>query len=160
MSKLRAAVEKARDKFLFYRDQHMAKGTPDADAKAVVNQNLADEMQEALDDTPHDILALERVQDYRFGSLMKGEHYSFARGLTINPTHLPAALDAMQRDGFELVSIFGEATSDKMGFIFRMIGPNKRVDELLAANTKLVLEKRELKEKYDELKFRMDGLEK
>ena len=114
-------------------------------AKALANEELANDMQAALDDEPFDVLALEKVQDYRFGSLIKGQHYAFARGLTINPTHLPAALDAMKKDGFELVAMFGEATSDKMGFMFRMTGPDPRVQALLEANNKLVEENRELK---------------
>lgn len=92
-----------------------------------------------------DILKLEKVQDYRFGSMVKGEHFAFARGLTINPTHLPAALDAMLKDGYELVSIFGQTDAQSIGFIFKRIGPDKRVQELLEANTKLVLENRELR---------------
>lgn len=27
------------------------------------------------------------LQDHRFGELIKGEHYAYARGLTINPSH-------------------------------------------------------------------------
>lgn len=156
MSKLRAAVELARDRFMFYAKEHRAKYAPGmppllpADeaktrAKALANEELANDMQAALDDEPFDVLALEKVQDYRFGSLIKGQHYAFARGLTINPTHLPAALDAMKKDGFELVAMFGEATSDKMGFMFRMNGPDPRVQALLEANNKLVEENRELK---------------
>lgn len=171
MTKLRAAVERARDQFLFYAKSHRGKYAPgmppmtpqvrtDTEAKALTNEKLAIEMQAALDDEPFDVLALEKVQDYRFGSLVKGQHYAFARGLTINPTHLPAALDAMKQDGFELVCMFGDPQSNKMGLIFRMVGPDPRVQGLLEANTKLVLEKRELQEKYNELKWRMDGLEK
>lgn len=92
-----------------------------------------------------DILKLERVQDYRFGSMVKGEHYAFARGLTINPTHLPAALDAMENDGWSLMAVFGEATSANVGFVFRRTGTPRRVQELLEANTALVLENRRLK---------------
>lgn len=178
MSKLRAAVEKARDQFAFYEQSHRAKvtsGPPmtpqaqeDTLKKADVNKALAAEMQAALDDEPFDVLALEKVQDYRFGSLIKGKRYAFARGLTINPTHLPAALDAMAQDGFELVCAFGEATSDKMGFLFKMIDPEfnglefahgigvyaenerlrKRVDELLGANNTEVERRREAERKW------------
>lgn len=171
MSKLRAAVERARDQFFFYAKQHRDKYAPGQPPmppgmeaatreKAIVNEELAAEMQAALDDEPFDVLALEKVQDYRFGSLTKGQYYSFARGLTINPTHLPAALDAMKLDGFEFVCMFGDPTSDKMGLIFRHTGTDPRVQGLLEANTALVLKNRELQEKYNELKFRMDGLEK
>lgn len=171
MTKLRAAVERARDQFRFYAQQHRAKYQPpqppltpqaraDAEAKATTNEALADEMQAALDSAPFDVLELEKVADYRFASLVKGKHYAFARGLTINPTHLPAALDAMKEDGFEFMCMFGDPTSDKMGLIFRMVGTDPRVQGLLEANTKLVLEKRELQERYDELRYRMDSLEK
>jgi hypothetical protein len=60
-----------------------------------------------------------KLQDHRFGELIKGKHYAYARGLTINPTHLPIALDAMQDDGWELMAIFGETTSEKVGFVFK-----------------------------------------
>lgn len=59
------------------------------------------------------------MADYRFGELIKGEHYAYARGLTINPGHLPFALDAMKRDDWELMAIFGETNSEKIGFIFK-----------------------------------------
>lgn len=62
-----------------------------------------------------------KMADYRFGSLIKGEHYAYARGLTINPSHLPDALDAMYKDGWELMSIFGETDSAKIGFIFKRV---------------------------------------
>ena len=62
-----------------------------------------------------------KLADYRFGSLIKGEHFAYARGLTINPTHLPEALDAMYKDGWELMAIFGETDSEKVGFIFKKI---------------------------------------
>lgn len=164
---LRAAVEKAKAQFLFYAQQHRAKYGPGmppmlpADEaktreKALVNEELAAEMQQALDAEPFDVLALEKVQDYRFGTLTKGTHYSFARGLTINPTHLPAALDAMLNDGFELVCMFGDPQSDKMGLIFRHIGPDPRVQGLLEANTALVLKNRELKSGMQEFVDRVD----
>jgi hypothetical protein len=71
-----------------------------------------------------DILKLEKVQDYRFGSMVKGKHYAFARGLTINPTHLPAALDAMENDGWTLMAVFGETNSENVGFVFRRVSPS------------------------------------
>lgn len=98
---------------------------------------------------PFDVLGLEKVADYRFASMVKGKHYSFARGLTINPTHLPAALDAMHEDGFELVAIFGEPVSDKMGFVFKHVGPDPRVQELLTYNNMLLEENRRLKRGQD-----------
>jgi hypothetical protein len=62
-----------------------------------------------------------KMADYRFGQLIKGNNYAYARGLTINPTHLPSALDAMLEDGWELMSIFGETNSEKIGFIFKKV---------------------------------------
>ena len=178
MSRLRAAVERARDQFRFYAEQHRGKYAPgmppmteqaraDTETKAITNDALAQEMQEALDHEPFDVLELEKVQDYRFGSLVKGKRYAFARGLTINPTHLPAALDAMAQDGFRLVCAFGDATSEKMGFIFERTDPEfnglefahgigvyaenerlrKRVDELLGANNAEVERRRESERK-------------
>ena len=105
------------------------------DAKAQLNEDLAKEMREAIAFLPkgQDILQLEKIQDYRFASLIKGKHYAFARGLTINPTHLPAALDAMHKDGFELMSIFGDTTTEKMGFIFRIVNKVAGNKEIHAA---------------------------
>ena len=68
-----------------------------------------------------DLAAPPPLQDHRFGELIKGEQYSFARGLTINPTHLPTALDAMHKDGWDLMAIFGQTDAAKIGFIFKRI---------------------------------------
>lgn len=68
-----------------------------------------------------DIASPPKLQDHRFGELIKGEHYAYARGLTINPTHLPTALDAMLADGWELMAVFGETASAKVGFVFKRI---------------------------------------
>lgn len=68
-----------------------------------------------------DITELPKMQDHRFGELIKGEYYAYARGLTINPIHLPRALDAMQEDGWELMAIFGQTDASKIGFIFKRI---------------------------------------
>jgi len=35
--------------------------------------------------------------------------------------HLPTALDAMEKDGWSLMAIFGETKSEKVGFVFRRI---------------------------------------
>jgi len=66
------------------------------------------------------------LQDHRFGELMKGRNFAYARGLTINPTHLPAALDAMYDDGWELAAIFGQTDAAKIGFIFKRIPTNEQ----------------------------------
>lgn len=68
-----------------------------------------------------------QLADYRFGSLIKGENYAYARGLTINPNHLPEALDAMHKDGWELMAIFGETDSAKIGFIFKRIFKQRKL---------------------------------
>lgn len=68
-----------------------------------------------------DLAELPKLQDHRFGELIKGEHYAYARGLTINPTHLPMALDAMMVDGWELMAIFGQTDASKIGFIFKRV---------------------------------------
>lgn len=65
------------------------------------------------------LAAMTEVPDYRFGRLSKGRHYAYARGLAINPMHLPQALDAMEDDGWVLISIFGQTDSANIGFIFR-----------------------------------------
>lgn len=69
-----------------------------------------------------DLACPPELQDHRFGELIKGEFYAYARGLTINPRHLPRALDAMQRDGWELMAIFGQTDASKIGFIFKKSG--------------------------------------
>ncbi len=68
-----------------------------------------------------DLAAPPQLQDHRFGEMIKGKHYAFAKGLTINPTHLPTALDAMMEDGWELMAIFGQTDAAKIGFIFKRI---------------------------------------
>ena len=82
MSKLRAAVEKAKGQFLFYAKQHRDKYAPGQPPmppgmeaatreKAIVNEELAAEMQAALDAEPFAVLELEKVADYRFASMVK-----------------------------------------------------------------------------------------
>lgn len=48
---LRGAVTQAAQQFEFYEEQHRAKGTPEADAKADVNKDLAARMRAALNIT-------------------------------------------------------------------------------------------------------------
>lgn len=48
MEIMKGALEKAAQKFVFYEEQHRAKGTEDADQKAVVNLEMAREMQAAI----------------------------------------------------------------------------------------------------------------
>jgi hypothetical protein len=162
-------LRKCRDKFAFYGQSHRAKGTEDADKKADVNAAMASDIDKALaEHSGEDLSALERLADYRFGTLVKGKRYAFARGLTINPTHLPAALDAMESDGFTLVAIFGQTDAQNIGFIFKRTDPEfnglefahgvgiyaenerlrKRVDELLGANNVEVERRREAERKW------------
>lgn len=65
------------------------------------------------------IAELDHIQDYRFGSMVKNDRYAFARGLTINPQHLPEALKAMEEDDWYLLAIFGQTDAKSIGFIFR-----------------------------------------
>lgn len=98
-----------------------------------------------LDTAPDDLAHGPEVGPHRFTMFNKGENYAYARGLEINPSHLPLALDAMLADGWELVSLFGQTDAKHVGFVFRWVGPNKRVDELLRANNVLVEANRKLK---------------
>lgn len=95
-----------------------------------------------VDEAPDDLAHGPAVGPHRFTMFHKGENYAYARGLEVAPTHLPRALDAMLADGWKLVSLFGQTDAKSVGFVFEWVGPNKRVDELLAANTALVLKNR------------------
>lgn len=149
-------LERDRDEFAFYAREHRAKvnngsrlTAEQVDAtitKAIRNEEHVKRIEAAIEryraeaaETPSnpDITALEKIQDYRFGSLMKGKHYAFARGLTINPTHLPAALDAMEQDGFSLVSVFGQTDAQSIGFIFKRDPDSRNVAQLLYENERL-----------------------
>lgn len=55
---------------------------------------------------------------HRFAQFFKAGRYAYAKGLEVNPTHLPQALDAMAADGWKLLSIFGATDSKNVGFIF------------------------------------------
>lgn len=68
-----------------------------------------------------DLAEPPQLQDYRFGSMKKGKRFAYARGLAINPTHLPEALDAMYEDGWDLLAVFGKTDSANIGFIFKRI---------------------------------------
>jgi hypothetical protein len=72
-----------------------------------------------VDTQPTDLAHAPEVPPHRFSVFHKGESYAFARGLEINPIHLPVALDAMEKDGWNLVAIFGQTDSQHIGFIFR-----------------------------------------
>jgi hypothetical protein len=102
--------------------------------------------QMVVDEAPDDLAHGPSVGPHRFTMFHKGESYAYARGLEVSPTHLPRALDAMLADGWKLVSLFGQTDAKNVGFVFEWVGPNKRVNELLAANTALVLTNRSLRE--------------
>lgn len=55
---------------------------------------------------------------HRFRDFYKSEHFAFARGLNVNPIHLPLALEAMREAGWELKAVFGQTTSESIGFLF------------------------------------------
>ena len=64
-------------------------------------------------------LAAVAEPTHRFVEWNVGDHYAFARGLSVSPQHLPRTLDEMLGLGWELQAIFGETRADKIGFIFR-----------------------------------------
>lgn len=68
-----------------------------------------------------DLANFEQVPDYRFARLTKGQNYAYARGLLINPAHLPLALDAMLADGWRVMAVFGQTESEKVGFLFERV---------------------------------------
>lgn len=71
-----------------------------------------------IDTKPDDLAHAPEVAPHRFSFFHKGERYAYAKGLEINPTHLPVALDAMALDGWHLCAIFGETDSKNIGFVF------------------------------------------
>lgn len=113
--------------------------------------------QMQVDTAPEDLAHGQEVGQHRFTSFIKGGQYAYARGLEVSPSHLPRALDAMLADGWKLVSLFGQTDAKHVGFVFEWVGPNKRVNELLAANTALVHKNRALRgyimQAIDKFKF-------
>lgn len=71
-----------------------------------------------VDSAPDDLAHGPEVPPHRFSTFHKGKRYAYARGLEINPVHLPTALDAMAEDGWNLLAIFGQTDSKHVGFIF------------------------------------------
>lgn len=72
-----------------------------------------------VDSEPDNLAHAPEIPPHRFSVFHKGETYAYARGLEINPSHLPAALDRMAKDGWHLQAIFGQTDSEHIGFIFR-----------------------------------------
>lgn len=77
-----------------------------------------------VDSAPTDLAHAPEVPPHRFSQFFKGERYAYARGLEVNPVHLPVALDAMAKDGWALLAIFGETNSQHIGFIFERAVPS------------------------------------
>lgn len=127
-----------------------------------------------IDTAPHDLAHGPEVPYHRFSVFHEDGAYAYARGLEVNPTHLPTALEAMRRSGWHLVSLFGATDSKHVGFVFKRQDPpasdpewdaskvdvltlalanahadvlrlERRVDELLRANNELVEQNRALK---------------
>jgi len=76
-----------------------------------------------VDEAPHDLAHSPEVPPHRFSQFFKGENYAYARGLEVNPTHLPVALDEMAKDGWRTVAVFGQTDSQHVGFLFERIAP-------------------------------------
>lgn len=87
-----------------------------------------------IDTAPSDLAHAPEVPPHRFSVFHKGEQYAYARGLEINPTHLPVALDAMAKDGWHLLAIFGQTDSQHVGFIFERGIPAGRLSGLEIAH--------------------------
>lgn len=87
-----------------------------------------------IDTDPDDLAHAPEVPPHRFSIFHKGEQYAYARGLEINPTHLPTALDAMAKDGWHLLAIFGQTDSQHVGFIFERGIPTGRLSGLEIAH--------------------------
>lgn len=111
-----------------------------------------------LDTAPGDLAHAPEVPHHRFSVFHEAGNYAYARGLEVNPTHLPVALEAMRMSGWHLVSLFGETDSKHVGFIFKRERPSRheleladRVDELLHANTALVERNRELSQRIADM---------
>jgi hypothetical protein len=123
-----------------------------------------------LDTAPDDLAHAPEVPAHRFSAFYECGQYAYARGLEVNPIHLPTALDAMRRSNWHLVAIFGQTDSQHIGFIFRRQEENQdldpmmqtllsrlgdihgecdrlrgRIDDLLCANNDLVEKNRELR---------------
>ena len=72
-----------------------------------------------IDTDPTDLAHAPEVPHHRFSVFHKAGDYAYARGLEVNPMHLPTALDAMAQSDWHLVAIFGATDSQHIGFIFR-----------------------------------------
>lgn len=91
---------------------------PDEEKAPVAEPDATPGEKVVVDTAPRDLAHAPEVPPHRFSVFHKGERYAYARGLEINPTHLPTALDAMAKDGWHLLAIFGQTDSQHVGFIF------------------------------------------
>lgn len=71
------------------------------------------------DSEPEDLAHAPEVPHHRFSVFHTSGDYAYARGLEVNPMHLPTALDAMAKSGWHLCAIFGQTDAQHIGFIFR-----------------------------------------
>ena len=86
-----------------------------------------------IDTAPQDLSHRPEVPGERFSSFVKGQTFAYAKGLEVSPQHLPAALDAMAKDGWYLLAIFGQTDTEHVGFIFHrfpteIVIPSRIVD--------------------------------
>jgi len=72
-----------------------------------------------IDTAANDLAHSPEVPIQRFAHFHKSGSYAYAKGLEVNPIHLPVALDEMEKDGWHLVCMFGATDSKHVGFIFR-----------------------------------------
>lgn len=75
------------------------------------------------DSEPEDLAHAPEVPHHRFSVFHTSGDYAYARGLEVNPMHLPTALDAMAKSGWHLCAIFGRTDAQHIGFIFRRSTP-------------------------------------
>ena len=72
-----------------------------------------------VDSKPEDLAHAPEVPHHRFSVFHETGDYAYARGLEVNPMHLPTALDAMAKSDWHLVAIFGQTDAQHIGFIFK-----------------------------------------
>ena len=134
-----------------------------------------------LDTAPHDLAHAPEVPHHRFSTFHESGNYAYARGLEVNPTHLPVALEAMRVSGWHLVSLFGNTDSQHVGFIFERRTQDidtqtlshaltlaledrdrarARVDDLLLANNVLVERNRALRRQVEESNNLLEGAQR
>lgn len=86
-----------------------------------LNTHLGDRNDTVVDTAPEDLAHAPEVPPHRFSTFVKHGRWAYARGLEVNPSHLPRALEAMSKDGWDMVSVFGQTDSQHIGFIFKKL---------------------------------------